>query len=181
MPELIQPDARVADSFRAAMRDFAAEGRGGPADDSALARDLRQYGPSWHTEAGFAAFVAELHARGDETTPRPAEWTWVTTFWWVAGTEFLGSIRIRHEEIPRVLDRGGLIGYDVAPRARRRGHGTAMLRATMPFVGQLGFQRALITCDPDNVGSRRVMENSGGVFEAERDGRLRYWVPVERP
>ena len=94
------------------------------------------------------------------------------------GNEFLGSIRVRHEMVPAVLESAGLIGYDIAPRARRQGHGTAMLKAVLPFVRQLGFDQALITCDPDNIGSRQVMLNNGGVFEAERNGKLRFWVPV---
>jgi predicted acetyltransferase len=81
--------------------------------------------------------------------------------------------------IPPVLAEAGLIGYDVAPKARRHGHGTAMLRAALPIARKLGFDRALITCDPDNVGSRRVMENNGGIFECERNGKLRYWVPTD--
>lgn len=178
--ELIEPDVRVADSFRAAMADFRREGRGGPDDDSALGRDLNTFGPSWHTPEGFAAFVAELRSRGDESRPHPEGWTWVSSFWWVDDAQFLGSIRVRHEQVPAVLEEAGLIGYDIAPAARRQGHATAMLRAVLPIVGQFGFDRALITCDPDNVGSRKVMENNGGVFDGERNGKLRFWVPVPR-
>jgi predicted acetyltransferase len=181
VPQLIEPDSRVASSFRAAMADFVAEGRAAPGDDSSMASDIRQFGDSWHTDQGFADFAAELRGRADERRPRPAGWTHVTTFWWVAGAEFLGSLRIRHELIEPVLAGAGLIGYDVAPRARRQGHGTAMLRAALPFVRELGFPSALITCDPGNVGSRRVIEKNGGVFEAEANGKLRYWVPTGGP
>jgi hypothetical protein len=37
---------------------------------------------------------------------------------------------------------------------------------------------ALVTCDVDNVASRRVIEHSGGVLEDERAGKLRFWVPT---
>lgn len=40
MPHLLPPSAELAPSFRAAMADFAAEGRGGPQDDSVLGRRL---------------------------------------------------------------------------------------------------------------------------------------------
>jgi predicted acetyltransferase len=36
----------------------------------------------------------------------------------------------------------------------------------------------LVTCDLDNVASRRTIENNGGVFEDVRDGKRRYWVPT---
>lgn len=178
MPELIEPDARVAASFRAAMADFVAEGRADGADQSALALDIYRFGERWHTEAGFAEFVTELRARGDESTPEPPGWTWTSSFWWVDGDQFLGALRIRHREIPRVLEVAGLIGYEIAPRFRRQGHGSAMLRAALPHAAALGFDRALITCDPDNTGSRRVMENNGGSFEGERNGKLRFWIPT---
>ncbi len=178
MPELIVPTVRLAASFRAAMADFIAEGRGGPDDDSALARNIAEYGNRWHAEAGLAEFVAELLRQGDPALPPPPGWTHTSTYWWADGERYLGSIRIRHQLIPPVLAEAGLIGYDIAPKARRQGHGTAMLRAALPIARRLGFDRALITCDPDNVGSRRVMENNGGVFEAERNGKLRYWVPT---
>ena len=178
MAELIEPDVRVADSFRAAMADFRAEGRGAPADDSALARDLLDFGDRWDSDAGFAEFVADLRARGQKSYPVAPTWTHTSSFWWVNGNEFLGCIRVRHEMVPAVVESAGLIGYDIAPCARRQGHGTAMLKAVLPFVRQLGFDRALITCDPDNAGSRKVMLNNGGVLEGERNGKLRFWVPV---
>jgi predicted acetyltransferase len=53
-----------------------------------------------------------------------------------------------------------------------------MLRAALPVARALGIDRALITCDADNVGSRKVIEHNGGVRIDERNGRLRYWVPT---
>jgi predicted acetyltransferase len=34
----------------------------------------------------------------------------------------------------------------------------------------------LITCDQDNLGSRRVMEANGGVLERVAGDQARYWV-----
>ena len=51
-----------------------------------------------------------------------------------------------------------------------------MLAAALPVAHSIGIDPALITCDTDNVGSRRVIENNAGVFEDERNGKLRYWV-----
>jgi predicted acetyltransferase len=38
----------------------------------------------------------------------------------------------------------------------------------------------LVTCDLDNVGSRRVIEGAGGVFDDVREGKRRYWVPTSQ-
>jgi len=96
----------------------------------------------------------------------------------VDGADSLGRISIRHQLTPALLEHGGHIGYDIAPKARRRGHGTAMLRAALPVAASLGIERALITCDVDNLGSRKVIEANGGVLEDQRAGKLRFWVPT---
>ncbi|HST47236.1 GNAT family N-acetyltransferase [Jatrophihabitans sp.] len=178
MPELVRPSTALAPSFRAAMADFAAEGRGGPDDDSALGRQLRESAPHWHTDSGLARFLDELHAQGDTSLPPPPNWVHSSTYWWAEGAEFLGAIRIRHRLTPALLEHGGHIGYDIAPKARRRGYGTAMLRAALPVAAGLGIEKALITCDVDNIGSRKVIEANGGVLEDERGGMLRFWVPT---
>jgi predicted acetyltransferase len=53
-----------------------------------------------------------------------------------------------------------------------------MLRATLPVAAGLGIEQLLITCDYDNVGSRKVIEACGGVLEDRRADKLRYWVPA---
>lgn len=178
MPELTQPSPVVADSFRAAMADFAAEGRGGPDDDTALGHDIREFRGRWHTADGFAELIEALRLAGDPSAPPPLDWVHTSTFWWVAGERYLGGIRIRHNlSLPSLLI-AGHIGYDVAPRARRTGHGTAMLAAALPQARRLGIDSALISCDNDNVASRKVIEANGGKLDDERDGKLRFWVPT---
>src|SRR4051812_6094832 len=140
MPELVRPTATLAPSFRAVMADFLAEGRGSPDDDSALGRQLRDHAGTWHTAAGFERFLAELHAQGDTSLPPPAGWVHTSTYWWAEGQDFLGAIRIRHQLTPALTEHGGHIGYDVAPKARRRGHATAMLRAALPIAAGLGIE-----------------------------------------
>ena len=178
MPQLLEPSAAQAVSFRSAMADFAAEGRGGPEDDSALGRQLAGFAEQWHTVEGFERYLTALRQEGDTSAPLPPGWVHSSTYWWVEGPEFLGVIRIRHALTPKLLETGGHVGYDVAPKARRRGHGAAMLRAALPIAAGLGLDRVLITCDPGNVGSRRVIEANGGILEDERSGTLRYWAPT---
>jgi len=55
-----------------------------------------------------------------------------------------------------------------------------MLGAVLPEVARLGIDTALVTCDVDNMGSRRVIEANGGVLEDQREVKLRYWVPTPR-
>ena len=39
-----------------------------------------------------------------------------------------------------------------------------------------GLDRVLVTCDEDNVASRRTIERGGGVYEDSRNGKRRYWI-----
>jgi predicted acetyltransferase len=176
MPELTLPVVAVKDSFLAAMAEFVAEGRGTDLDDSMVGREIAEYGPTWTTDQGFAAYVADLRAHALEETPRPQGYVPSTTFWWIEGSQYLGRIAVRHRLTPWLLDQGGHIGYDVRPSARRRGHATAMLRAVLPYAASLGIEQALVTCDDDNVASRKVIEAAGGIFEDQRGRKLRYWV-----
>ncbi|WP_460935299.1 GNAT family N-acetyltransferase [Phycicoccus ginsengisoli] len=179
MAELVEPDTRFHTSFLRAMAGFAAEGRGSPEDDSMIGRDLRTWAPRWEDRAAFTSYVAELRAEALPETPRLSHLVPSTTLWWVDGEEWLGRIQLRQRLNERLLAGGGHIGYDVAPEHRCRGQATAMLRGMLAVAaGRYGIASALVTCDPDNVASRRVIEACGGVLEDERDGKLRFWVPT---
>jgi predicted acetyltransferase len=178
MPTLTPPTVHVHASFLAAMAEFRAEGRGDRQDETMVGNEIRTYGATWHAPDGFARYVAELRAQAIEETQRPAGLVPSTTLWWVDGNDYLGRIAIRHLLTPHLLELGGHIGYDVRPTARRRGHAAAMLRAALPRARELGIESALLTCDVDNIGSRRVIEHNGGVLEDQRGGKLRFWVPT---
>ena len=178
MPQLCPPTTRVHLSFLAAMAEFRAEGRGDGADNSMIGRDIRDRGAEWSDPGVFSEYVALVVDQAREDAPRPAWMVPSTTLWWVDGTEYLGRISIRHRLTPTLLEWGGHIGYDVRPSARRRGVATAMLAAVRPVAAGLGIDPALVTCDLDNIGSRKVIEANGGVLEDQRAGKLRFWVPT---
>ena len=158
------------------MDEFAAEGRGSEDDHTVIGSYLRDLAGTASDEIAFAAFCASVRAQALESTPRPAGWVPATELWWVDGDEFVGRVAIRHRLSPALLEVGGHIGYDVRPSARRRGHATEMLRQALLIARGLGIERALVTCDVDNIGSKTVIERNGGVLEDAREGKLRYWV-----
>lgn len=178
MPLLLPPTVDVHQSFLEAMAEFQAEGRGGVDDATMIGGEIRAHADRWAAPDVFAEYVASLRADVLEETPRPAGFVPATTLWWVDGDAYLGRLAIRHRLTEWLLEEGGHIGYDVRPTARLRGHATAMLLAALPVARALGIDSALVTCDVDNVGSRRVIERNGGVFEDERSGKLRFWVPT---
>jgi predicted acetyltransferase len=174
VPELVLPTVTVRTSFLAAMEEFVAEG----AEFSQTAAWIDTFAPGWEEPAAFAAFVDAVRADALEETPRPDHHVPCTTLWWIDGEDYLGRLAIRHRLNDFLLDVGGHIGYDVRPTRRREGHATAMLRAALPWARRIGIDPALVTCDDDNVGSVRVIEEAGGVLEDVRGIKRRYWVPT---
>ena len=174
MPELVLPTTAVHASFLEAMEEFIAEG----VQFSQTAGWIEHHAPGWRDPDAFAGFVTAVAADARDETARPVTHVPCTTLWWVDGDEYLGRIAIRHRLNEFLADVGGHIGYDVRPSRRRQGHATAMLRAALPWAHDLGIDRALVTCDDDNVGSIRVIEAAGGELEDVRGIKRRYWVPT---
>jgi predicted acetyltransferase len=107
-----------------------------------------------------------------------------TVFWYVAGPEYLGTLVLRHRLTPELADAGGHIGYHVVPPWRRQGHATRMLTAGLAEARALGLDRVLLTCDPGNEPSRRVILANGGVPDGRSspDGHGgpedRFWIDL---
>ncbi len=105
------------------------------------------------------------------------------THWWIVEDDtYLGAVDLRHRLNGFLLDAGGHIGYSVRPSARRRGLATWALGAVLPEARAMGLERALVTCDDDNVASARSIESNGGVLEDVRTTEVgrkrRYWITL---
>ncbi len=95
---------------------------------------------------------------------------------------YCGAIALRHSLNDFLLRAGGHIGYGIRPSARKKGLATWALGAVLPTARSLGLSRVLVTCDDDNIGSARTIENNGGVLENVADTELgrtrRYWIAL---
>ena len=96
--------------------------------------------------------------------------------------KIIGAVNIRHYLNDYLLNFGGHIGYGVRPSERKKGYASLMLSMALPIAKELGINKALITCDKNNVGSAKTIINNGGVLENEvlDDGEItqRYWIEV---
>jgi len=175
--ELVAPATHWETAYLAFLDDFetAGEQRIPGASGAALAR------------ADFAAFLQRLQddERGEGLKPGIV----ASSAYWllrhdVGGVTILGVSALRHALTPALEEAGGHIGYSIRPSERRRGYGTRILALTLPYARALGLDRALVTCDTDNIGSARVIENNGGVLASEGysalvDARIsRYWITL---
>ena len=72
----------------------------------------------------------------------------------------------------------------VRPSERGKGWATSMLALALEKARGMGLRRVLVTCDPGNTASTRVILKNGGrlVNEsvAKRAGRMtsRYWIEL---
>lgn len=124
--------------------------------------------------ADFASFVE------GRRTVRELWGVPVTELWFVDGTDYLGTVLIRHRLTPALERAGGHIGYHVIPSQRRRGHATQMLAQALAVCPQLGLDEALVTCPVDNLASRRVIEANRGALARIVDGEAHYWLPTSQ-
>ena len=117
-------------------------------------------------------------AQADPATEMPENRVHCTYFWITDGDpeEFVGYLALRHSLTPWLLEEGGHIGYSVRPSRRREGHATRALALAVRRAAELGLDRVLVTCDEDNLGSRRTIERCGGVYEDSRKDKRRYWI-----
>ena len=96
----------------------------------------------------------------------------------------VGMIQVRHYFNEYLEKYAGHIGYSVRPCERRKGYAKEMLRLALPYCKGLGLDRVLISCEPDNEGSRRTILSNGGVYEStvhkpeENIDLERYWITL---
>ncbi len=97
----------------------------------------------------------------------------------------VAMIQVRHYFNEYLEKYAGHIGYSTRPSERRKGYAKEMLRLTLPFCREIGLDKVLISCEPDNPASRRTILANGGVYECtvhEPDEDIdleRYWIVLE--
>ena len=76
----------------------------------------------------------------------------------------LGGINLRIGSTPHLHLYAGHIGYTVLPAHRGHRYAARSVRLLIPVARQLHFEILWITCDPENISSRRTAELAGAQF-----------------
>lgn len=79
-------------------------------------------------------------------------------------TEELGIIRLRVGSTRHVERYAGHVGYAVHQPHRGHRYAAHAVRLLMPFARRFKLDPLWITCDPDNLASRRTLEIIGAEF-----------------
>lgn len=105
----------------------------------------------------------------------------------VEDDKVVGIIDYRHPLSPFLYKYGGNIGYSVLPSERRKGYASETLGLLLQVCREYGENKVLLTCDKNNIASRRTILKNGGILENEiRDdvglsscGIIqRYWITL---
>ncbi len=171
---LTEPAPQYKKSFLEGIHEFQREGLLLEYDIQRIDRD-------------FATFLNNVQFRKDRTK-LPPHLVPSTDYWLILGDEesgtFIGRLSLRHELNAFLLKIGGHIGYQIRPSLRRRGYGTEQLRLGLQKAREHGLIRVLVTCDENNIGSKKIIEYNGGQLENAIDiegspvKKLRYWIDL---
>jgi predicted acetyltransferase len=122
-------------------------------------------------EANAQGFIDWLDSRSSvgETIPLP-DGTLVPRLpgfrRWMWDGEFCGSIALRWQagsnDLPDYCL--GHIGYSVVPWRQRQGHATRALTLLLPLAREQGLSHVIISTQPDNLASQKVIMRNGGQF-----------------
>lgn len=167
---LAEPSRAYKETFLESLREFQAEGRALSLDLNSLTTD-------------FAAYLQDLQDKKDRSK-LPPHLVPASDFWLIDNDVYIGRLSLRHELNEALLTWGGHIGYEIRPSKRKRGYGKEILRLGLEKARERGLRRVLVTCDEDNVGSKKIIEYNGGKLEnaISVEGvpvrKLRYWIDI---
>jgi predicted acetyltransferase len=170
---LTEPGIKYQRSFLTGLREFHQEGR------------MLQYNLQVVSN-DFESFLYHLRAQQDPAKLPPHSIS-QSHFWLVNDSEFIGILSLRSGPDNTFIRISGHIGYQIRPSQRRRGYGKQLLHLGLQKAKELGFTRVLLTCDEDNIASKKIIEYNGGQFEnaIQIEGspvkKLRYWIDLDQP
>lgn len=120
------------------------------------------------------------HAKGKNL---PDNWIPATTYWLIDNDKFVGHVNIRHELTDWSKKIGGHIGFAIRRSARKKGYGTKILQLALEKVKEIGLEKALVTCDDINIGSRKIIEKNKGqlqdIIDVDGVAVRRYWIKLK--
>lgn len=103
------------------------------------------------------------------------------TFLIMNDNDLVGIINARHDLNDYLFNFGGHIGYSIRKSKRGNGYAKEALKQACEFLfSSIGLEKILVTCDKNNIASKKTIEYCGGILENEIPKAdsitLRYWI-----
>lgn len=132
-----------------------------------MAKDYEMHKDSRYTslsKSDYVDFIKQLDKDSREVKG-PGRVTY-TTFWLLddENQAIVGNGRLRHYLVKHLENEGGHIGYVITPSHRKKGYGKLILDLLLDEARKINIKEILITCDKDNIGSKKIIEYNGGIL-----------------
>lgn len=101
-----------------------------------------------------------------------------TIYWLNIDSIPVGIGKLRHYLNDNLRKVGGHIGYSIRPSERKKGYGNLILNEILKEAKKLNIDEVLLTCDADNIPSRKVIEKNNGILESMENGECKYWIKL---
>ena len=119
-------------------------------------------------EATYEAWLQKVIADMDVANVEPDRVPALTYFYVREEDDLIvGMCNLRLALNDFLRTEGGHIGYGVRPTERGKHYATDMLAQALKVYDRLGIKNVLVTCDKENPASAKVIQNNGGMLEAE--------------
>lgn len=99
-----------------------------------------------------------------------------TCYVFIIENKIVGVGSVRHYLNEYLEKFGGHIGYSIRPSERKKGYGSKVLELLIKQANDMDIEKILITCNVNNMGSKKVIENNNGKFINQIDETLRFEI-----
>lgn len=99
-----------------------------------------------------------------------------TCYVFIVNDKVVGVGSIRHYLNEYLEKFGGHIGYSIRPSKRKKGYGSKALELLIKQAKTMNIDNLLITCNINNIGSQKVIENNNGKLINQIDETLRFKI-----
>lgn len=101
-----------------------------------------------------------------------------TMYWLYIDGKPVGIGKLRNYLNENLKKVGGHIGYSIRPTERGKGYGNIILSELLKKAKEKNITEVLLTCNENNLASRKVIEHNKGELESVSQGRCKYWIKV---
>ncbi|MBL0846826.1 MULTISPECIES: GNAT family N-acetyltransferase [Mammaliicoccus] len=139
----------------------------------------------WSTDVKHhGGFKKMLMMQKEAINPINKDFVKAKTFVLIDNQHIVGAVNIRYALNEFLENKGGHVGYGVRKSERGKGYATKLLEYALIELREESVEKALITCDENNLASQKVIIHNNGV-EAEPfisdDNEItkRFWINLE--
>ena len=149
-----------------------------------MLQDIEKEKNGFHNEANgltYKEFETYLKSnkRMAEGKDLPEGYVPQTLYWLWIEDKVVGMGKLRHHLNDNLRKKGGHAAYAVRKTKKKKGYGKLILRELIKKAKGKGIDRLLLTCDSDNIASRKIIEANNGILEEIEDEECKYWIDVD--